>query len=90
LALLANSANSTSKDSGNCLPNDACSERGLDERDRALKLADAATVVSIAGAVLTAGGVVIWFTAPKSHREAPAAAAQLSVGPASLVLRGQF
>jgi hypothetical protein len=90
LALMANSANGTSKDSGNCLPNDTCSERGLDERDRALKLADAATVVSIAGAVLTAGGVVIWFTAPKSHPEAPAASAQLSVGPASLVLRGQF
>jgi hypothetical protein len=90
LALMANSANSTSKELGNCLENDMCSDAGLDERDRALKLADAATVVSIAGAVLTAGGVVIWLTAPKAHPERPAASAQLGFGPGSLVLRGQF
>jgi hypothetical protein len=90
LALLAKSANSSSKDPGKCLPDNTCSDAGLDERDRALKLADAATVVSIAGAVLAVGGAVIWLTAPRSHREAPAATAELGIGPSSLLLRGQF
>jgi hypothetical protein len=90
LALLASSANSASKEPGNCLSNDTCSDAGLDERDRALKLADAATVVSIAGAVLAVGGAVLWLTAPKSHAETPAPSAQLGFGPSSIVLRGQF
>jgi hypothetical protein len=89
LGLMAKSANSSSKEEGYCLADDTCSDQGLDERDRALKLADAATVVSIIGAVVTTTGVVLWLTAPSSRREAPASA-RLGVGPGSLVLRGQF
>jgi hypothetical protein len=91
LALLASSANKSSKDPGKCLSNNTCSNAGLDERDKALKLADASTVVSIAGAVLAAGGAVIWLTAPPSQRESsPVASARLGFGPSALVLRGQF
>src|SRR6185295_9789187 len=91
LALLATSANSSSKGAGQCLPNDTCSDSGLDKRDRALKLADASTVVSIAGLALTATGTVIWLTAPKSRSESsPGPSARLGVGAGSLLLRGQF
>ena len=91
LALLATSANSSSKAAGKCLPDDTCSTAGLDERDRALRLADAATVVSLAGAVVGATGLVIWLTAPTARSEAPASAsAQLRFGPGSFLLRGQF
>jgi hypothetical protein len=89
LGLMAKSANSSSKEAGYCLADDTCTDQGLDERDRALKLADAATVVSIIGAVVTTTGVVLWLTAPSSHTETPASA-RLGVGPGSLVLRGQF
>jgi serine/threonine-protein kinase len=89
LALMASSANSSSKEPGLCLDNDQCSDAGLDERDRALKLADAATFVSIGGAVLAATGAVIWLTAPKSRRDG-LASTQLGLGRSSLLLRGQF
>jgi serine/threonine-protein kinase len=91
LALLANSANKSSKDPGKCAADDTCTDAGLDARDKALKLADAATVVSIAGAALAVGGAVIWLTAPPSHRDAPTgASARLGFGPSRLVLQGQF
>ena len=89
LALMASSANSSSKDPGMCLDDDSCTDAGLDERDRALKLADAATAVSIGGAVLAATGAVLWLTAPKQHRET-SASAQLGFGPGSVMVRGQF
>lgn len=89
LAWVASDTNESSKEPGLCLPNDTCSEAGLDERDRALKLADAATIVGISGAALTIGGAVIWFTAPKSRAE-QTASVRVGVGPSSFVLRGQF
>jgi hypothetical protein len=89
LALMAKSANTASKGEGFCGADDSCTDAGLDKRDHALRLADAATFVSITGAVLTAGGAVIWLTAPSSHRE-PGPTAQLGIGGSSVVLRGQF
>jgi hypothetical protein len=91
LALLASNANKSSKDPGYCLADDTCTDAGLDQRDKALKLADKATVFVIVGGALAAGGAVIWLTAPSSHSDASAAAsARVGFAPGALFVRGQF
>jgi hypothetical protein len=91
LAILAKNADSDSKRAGECTADGACTSAGLDDRNRALHLADAATVVTIVGGALAITGGVIWLTAPKGHSESsPGPSAELGVGPRSLLLRGRF
>ncbi len=59
------------------------SEDGIGTRNRAMKTGDAATVVTLAGAVLAATGVVLWIIAPSSREVS--GRAPLRVG---LTLRG--
>jgi hypothetical protein len=89
-AILAKNANADSNGAGKC-HGDSCTPSGLDDRDRAVALADVATVTSIAGGVLLATGGVLWLTAPGSGREQSAApATQIGFGPRWLGVRGQF
>ena len=91
LAVLAKSANSDSKRAGECTADDICSKTGLDDRKRAVSLADAATVVSIVGAASAITGGVLWLTAPHSHRDASADnATRLGLGLNCLFVRGNF
>ena len=49
---------------------DACSSVGLEVRDRALTLADVATVSFVTGSVLVVGGLVLWLTTPRGKGSA--------------------
>jgi hypothetical protein len=42
--------------------------------------------VFVAGAVLAAGGIVVWATAPSRSAKAP----QIGLGPTSVALRGAW
>lgn len=70
-----------------------CDSDGITQRSSAVSQGNAATGVFIAGAVLAAGGVVLWITAP-SHKAAASVAAPsavgVSVGPGSAWLQGSF
>jgi tetratricopeptide (TPR) repeat protein len=92
LALLAKSANTDSKRAGECTADNIClSRKGLDDRNRAVSLADATTVVSLVGAATAITGGVLWLTAPRSHGEAGASrATQFGLGMNSLLVRGSF
>ncbi|HWZ92027.1 MAG TPA: hypothetical protein VNW92_24350 [Polyangiaceae bacterium] len=92
LALLAKSANTDSKRAGECTADNVClSQKGLDDRNRAVSLADATTVVSLVGAATAITGGVLWLTAPHSHGEAGAGrSTQFGVGMNSLLVRGSF
>jgi tetratricopeptide (TPR) repeat protein len=90
LAVLAKSANSDSKRAGECDSANLCSKAGLADRNRAVSLADAATVVSIVGAAAAVSGAVLWLTAPSDHRETARAQTQLGFGLNSLFVRGSF
>ncbi len=64
-------------------PNCLHYEQSLTDYDYANRNATAATIAFIVGGVLAAGGVVLWFTAPKKVRVAPVVSPQsagLSVG----------
>jgi serine/threonine-protein kinase len=62
---------------------DVCNQAGLDKRSGAVNKGNVGTGVFIAGAVLAAGGVVLWATAPS-------APAQVGLGPGSIAVRGSF
>jgi hypothetical protein len=57
---------------------DLCSQPGVDERNRARSLGNAATALSIAGGALLAGGVILFVTAPSAK---PARTARLALNP---------
>lgn len=90
LAVLAKGANTDSKRSGECDSANFCSKAGLADRNRAVSLADAATVVSIVGAAAAVGGAVLWLTAPSDHRESARAQTQVGLGLNTLFVRGSF
>lgn len=79
--------------SPNCLPDfSRCNTTGKAAVDDAMTMANVSTVAFIAGGVLAAAGLTVFFLAPKSHAEA----ASLSVhvgsagGPLGLTLGGAF
>lgn len=76
---------------GPCNASDHCSAAGLSDRQDASSKATVSTVGFIAGGVLLAGGVALYFTAPK---ESPAAAIRLvptpMVGGGGALLSGGF
>jgi len=90
LAVLAKSANTDSKRSGECDSANFCSKTGLADRNRAVSLADAATVVSIVGAAAAVSGAILWLTAPTEHRESARATTQVGLGLDSVFVRGSF
>ena len=49
---------------------------------------NAATGIFVAGAVVAAGGVVLWITAPSNKPASPSAS--VSFGPGSAVIQGSF
>ncbi|HEX9298004.1 MAG TPA: hypothetical protein VF881_19325 [Polyangiaceae bacterium] len=88
LGILAKAKFDSAQDHGYC---DAtgCEARGLEIRSEAVKRGNVATIVFSAGAVFTAGGLILWLTAPKS--DAPRAAAlSLTFAPSEVLLRGTF
>jgi tetratricopeptide (TPR) repeat protein len=63
-----------------------CSDKALDNRDKASSLATLSTVGFAVGAVGIAAGAVLWFTAgPKSEKQA-----SVGVGLGSVVVKGRF
>jgi hypothetical protein len=86
--ILAISTNDQSK--GECLPPayTACSSAGVDLRNQALTYGNVSTVAIIAGAALTATGVVLVVTSPK--KTATAARLEPTFGGGRLVLSGAF
>jgi len=64
-----------------------CDAEGKQATDDARSLGNVATVVFGVGAVVAAGGIVLWLTAP---RGAPAARTALRVGARSVWLEGSF
>ena len=87
LALVARGAAHDSSGPGLCT-DDVCTSAGLDKRNHALHLADAATVASIAGGVLLATGVVLWVTAPTAA--ARTVALEVGVQAGSVAVRGRL
>jgi hypothetical protein len=61
---------------------------GADAWNDAIGLGDVSTVAFIAGGVAVAAGVVLWLVAPKHVENAPAA--QLTVGPGAIDVRGTW
>ncbi|XXX72716.1 hypothetical protein WMF30_34210 [Sorangium sp. So ce134] len=100
LGFMAKSTFDESIEGGHCDEEGRCVDQtGLDLRDDAVKKGNIGTVVFIAGAVLAAGGAVLWITAPDA---APASAggraraggaplrARVGLGPGSAWLAGSF
>jgi hypothetical protein len=50
---------------GPCTANNICTQKGLDERSSAQTMATEATIAMTAGALLAAGGAIVFFAAPK-------------------------
>jgi hypothetical protein len=75
-----------SNSSGNCnAATTVCNPAGLTQRSSAVGKGNIGTGVFVAGAVVAAGGIVIWATAPSR-----AASVQVGVGPTGGSLRGAF
>ena len=91
--LLAKSANDTSN-MGNCdAKTNRCNAAGLLQRADAVQKGNVGTGVGIAGAVLAAGGIVLWITAPSASSPRSAAGRQrpeIGLGPTGLSVRGGF
>jgi hypothetical protein len=87
LGSMAESAYGQSNQDG-CV-NNVCPQSGLDQRNNAYGLANGATYLAIAGAVLVAGGVVLFVTAP-SAPERPRSALWIAPGPGSATLGGTW
>ncbi len=85
-------AKSTFDDSAShCDKKSLCDPTGIAQRSSAVGKGNVATGVFVAGAVVAAGGVVLWITAPL-HKAAGSAAAPvgLSIGPGTAALLGAF
>ncbi|HTU57049.1 MAG TPA: hypothetical protein VMF89_01425 [Polyangiales bacterium] len=70
-----------------CDPYPYCGEEGQRLANDAQQSGTAATIATVAGSVLLAGGLVLWLTAPGPAGDTETA---LLVGPASVQLRGTF
>jgi serine/threonine-protein kinase len=86
----------SAKDASNVSNCDAktnfCNAAGLLQRADAVHKGNIATGVFVAGAVLAAGGVVLWITAPSASSPKSAAwqRPELGVGPTGVAVRGGF
>ena len=67
MTLLASRKNDDSKDRCDAANPNLCDPEGLELRKDARKMADLATVFGIGGAVVLAGGTVIYVTAPSAE-----------------------
>ena len=79
--------------SPNCLPDfSRCNTTGKAAVDDAMTMANVSTVAFIAGGVLAAAGLTIFFLAPKSHTEAASLSVRVGSagGPLGLTLGGAF
>jgi serine/threonine-protein kinase len=64
-----------------------CDPTGIEQRKSAVGKGNVATGVFVAGAVVAAGGLVLWITAPSHKAAAPVG---VSIGPGSAALVGSF
>jgi serine/threonine-protein kinase len=90
---MAKSAFDGSNTSGNCdAKTNHCNPMGLTQRSDAVQKGNVGTGVFIAGAVLAAGGVVLWATAPSAKAAARTGVArpEIGIGPGSVAVRGSF
>lgn len=62
-----------------------CTPAGMDKRSDALQKGNIGTGAFVAGAVLAAGGIVLWATAPSSK-----STTKVGVSPNGLVVKGSF
>jgi hypothetical protein len=84
VGFMAKSSFDQSNQNGLCNSAGVCKPMGLTLRSDALSKGNIATGVFVAGAVLAAGGIVLWVTAPSAK------SATVGVGPGSVALRGAF
>jgi hypothetical protein len=83
---MAKSAFDDSNTTGNCdEKTNKCNTAGLTQRDDAVAKGNVGTGVFIAGAVLAAGGVVLWITAPGKPKQP-----EVGVGPTGVTVRARF
>jgi hypothetical protein len=78
-AFVAKSKNDQSHDTGYC-SGDICTPQGVTVRDEALSAATGATVATIAGTVLVAGGLALWLFGPSSTRDSRVTVAPVALG----------
>lgn len=94
LGFMARSTFGEANADGHCDDAGRCDDVGLGLRDDAVLQGNIGTGVFIAGAVLAAGGVILWITAPSSPEHAATTsarpAARVGVGVGSLRLEGTF
>ncbi|KYF99199.1 hypothetical protein BE18_01870 [Sorangium cellulosum] len=103
LGFVAKSTFDESIEGGHCDEEGRCVDQtGLDLRDDAVRMGNIGTVVFIAGAVLAAGGAVLWITAPSAPDAAMASGggrgradgvpfrARVGLGPGSAWIAGSF
>jgi hypothetical protein len=93
LGFMAKSTFDGSNTSGACdAKTDRCSSAGLDQRADAVKKGNIGTGVFIAGAVLAAGGIVLWATAPsaKAATSGSLRHTEIALGAGDVTVRGSF
>jgi hypothetical protein len=76
-----------------CNAQNQCDGEGLSIRNDAVSKGNLGTGIFVAGAVLAAGGAVLWITAPSAPKQsagATAPALSVSLGPGSLLLNGRY
>ncbi len=79
-------AKSTFDDSAShCNDQNKCDSEGIAIRNDAIAKGNVGTGLFVAGAVLAAGGVVLWVTAPSAPRSVG-----VTMGPGSVLLQGAF
>jgi hypothetical protein len=91
LGFLAKSSFNDSNQNNHCDAMGFCDSTGLSLRSDAVSKGNIGTGVFVAGAVLAAGGIVLWVTAP-SAKSAPTAwqAPEIGVGPTGFAVRAAF
>ncbi|XYH93439.1 hypothetical protein ACMHYB_37060 [Sorangium sp. So ce1128] len=103
LGFMARSTFDEATEGGHCDKAGNCFDQtGLDLRDEAVRTGNIGTVVFIAGAVLAAGGAILWITAPSAPPAGAASArgrgltggapwsARVGLGPGSVWLEGKL
>ena len=73
-----------------CSSSGSCTSAGISTRDDARSLGTVATIVFISGAVIGAGGAVLWIAAPSAKKSDAASALAVGVGPGSITARASF
>ncbi|WP_437630124.1 hypothetical protein [Sorangium sp. So ce854] len=101
LGFMAKSTFDKATEGGHCNAAGECvDQEGLELRNDAVTKGNVGTVVFIAGAVLAAGGAILWITAPSAPPAATASArgpaggapwsARLGIGPGSVWIEGKL